>query len=218
MLFRDHSEDVIACASASYLRRHVSADRTGEGVSFAPTFIALINVILLSSVFIPWTDQSLQNRNAIRKVVTIFTPGVLPEHVGLSTTSSPGMSPYHPITIPLPPSASISPSSSAPPLFGSPPALKVDSQKRVVKTLFGGTKEIQVASSAPSTSGPKLPFIARTFSHACPTRAPGDAGGARMHSVLGAFFQIGVTAEEKKRRTMEGLKGECSGDLHESIF
>lgn len=155
--------------------------------------------------------------------MTIFTPGVLPEHVGLPTTSAPGISPYHPINIPLPPtSAIISPSSSAPPLFGSPPVLKADSQKRVVKTLFGGTKEIQVASSAPfstlTTSGPKLPFIARTFSHACPTRAPGDAGGARMHSVLGAFFQIGVTAEEKKRRTMEGLKGECIGDLHESIF
>lgn len=155
--------------------------------------------------------------------MTIFTPGVLPEHVGLPTTSAPGISPYHPINIPLPPtSAIISPSSSAPPLFGSPPVLKADSQKRVVKTLFGGTKEIQVASSAPfstsTTSGPKLPFIARTFSHACPTRAPGDAGGARMHSVLGAFFQIGVTAEEKKRRTMEGLKGECIGDLHVSIF
>lgn len=145
--------------------------------------------------------------------MTIFAPGVLPEHIGVPTTPAPGMSPYHPITIPLPPSASASPSFSSP-LFGSTPALKADDQKRVVKTLFGGTKEIQVASSAPfSTSatsdvkGPKLPFIARTFSHACPTRAPGDAGGARMHSVLSAFFQIPVTAEEKKRRTTEGLKG-----------
>lgn len=28
-----------------------------------------------------------------------------------------------------------------------------------------------------------------------------------MHSVLGAFFQLPITAEERKRRTMEGLKG-----------
>ncbi|KAG6856294.1 hypothetical protein H0H87_005778 [Tephrocybe sp. NHM501043] len=34
---------------------------------------------------------------------------------------------------------------------------------------------------------PHVPFIAATFSHACPTRAPGDM--YRMHSVLSAFFQ-----------------------------
>ncbi|KAF9526559.1 ribonuclease H [Crepidotus variabilis] len=43
-----------------------------------------------------------------------------------------------------------------------------------------------------------IPFIANTFSHACPTRAPGDS--TRMHSVLSSFFSGPVTGEEKKRR------------------
>lgn len=50
-----------------------------------------------------------------------------------------------------------------------------------------------------SSSG--LPFIRKTFSHACPTRAPGDQ--TRMHSVLNAFFQGPVSGEEKKKRLIE---------------
>ena len=46
-----------------------------------------------------------------------------------------------------------------------------------------------------------VPFIAKTFSYACPTRAPGDQ--TRMHSVLGAFFQSPVSGEEKKRRILD---------------
>ena len=46
-----------------------------------------------------------------------------------------------------------------------------------------------------------VPFITKTFSHACPTHAPGDQ--TRMHSVLGAFFQSPVSGEEKKRRILE---------------
>ncbi|KII92706.1 hypothetical protein PLICRDRAFT_155437 [Plicaturopsis crispa FD-325 SS-3] len=50
--------------------------------------------------------------------------------------------------------------------------------------------------SDPSEDG--LPFIASTFSHACPTRAPGD--NMRMHSVLSAFFQGPVSGSEKDKR------------------
>ncbi|KIK90919.1 hypothetical protein PAXRUDRAFT_150845 [Paxillus rubicundulus Ve08.2h10] len=50
----------------------------------------------------------------------------------------------------------------------------------------------------PSDSDTSIPFIASTFSHACPTRAPGDQ--TRMFSVLGTFFQGPISAEEKKKR------------------
>jgi RNA exonuclease 1 len=43
-----------------------------------------------------------------------------------------------------------------------------------------------------------LPFVSQTFSHACPTRAPGDA--FRMHSIMSEFFTGPVVGEEKKRR------------------
>ncbi|KAH9837573.1 uncharacterized protein C8Q71DRAFT_753278 [Rhodofomes roseus] len=55
-----------------------------------------------------------------------------------------------------------------------------------------------------SSSG--LPFIGRTFSHACPTRAPGDQ--TRMHSVLNSFFQGPITGEEKKKRLIERVNSE----------
>ncbi|TCD64934.1 hypothetical protein EIP91_003431 [Steccherinum ochraceum] len=51
-----------------------------------------------------------------------------------------------------------------------------------------------------------IPFIASTFSHACPTYAPGEQ--TRMHSVLGAFFQSPVSGEEKKRRLNERVASE----------
>lgn len=55
--------------------------------------------------------------------------------------------------------------------------------------------------------GPQgVPFIASTFSHACPTRAPGDQ--SRMHSVFGTFFSGPVTGAEKKRQLE--LKEACS--------
>ncbi|KAI0092376.1 ribonuclease H-like protein [Irpex rosettiformis] len=55
-----------------------------------------------------------------------------------------------------------------------------------------------------STDG--VPFIGKTFSHACPTRAPGDQ--TRMHSVLSAFFQTPVSGDEKKRRMLERVTSE----------
>ncbi|EKM52741.1 uncharacterized protein PHACADRAFT_261348 [Phanerochaete carnosa HHB-10118-sp] len=62
----------------------------------------------------------------------------------------------------------------------------------------------------PRTDGPStgVPFIAKTFSHACPTQAPGDQ--TRMHSVLSEFFQAPVSGEEKKRRILERVSSERS--------
>ncbi|KAM6501517.1 ribonuclease H [Amanita muscaria] len=55
--------------------------------------------------------------------------------------------------------------------------------------------------------GTSIPFIASTFSHACPTRAPGDQ--TRMHSVLSAFFHGPVSGEEKRKRTIQRLASEA---------
>jgi hypothetical protein len=49
----------------------------------------------------------------------------------------------------------------------------------------------------PTESNTPLPFINSTFSHAFPTRAPGDQ--SRMYSVLGTFFQGPVSSEKKRR-------------------
>ncbi|KAF4597919.1 REXO1/REXO3 family protein [Pleurotus pulmonarius] len=51
-----------------------------------------------------------------------------------------------------------------------------------------------------------IPFIASTFSHACPTRAPGDQ--THMYSVLSAFFHGPITGEERKRRLQQRLASE----------
>ncbi|KAJ3996078.1 ribonuclease H [Lentinula boryana] len=50
--------------------------------------------------------------------------------------------------------------------------------------------------SNPTPAG--VPFISSTFSHACPTRAPGDQ--TKMHSVLSTFFNLPISGAEKKRR------------------
>ena len=55
-----------------------------------------------------------------------------------------------------------------------------------------------------STGAASIPFIASTFSHACPTRAPGDQ--TRMHSVLSSFFSGPVSGEEKKRRLTQRVQ------------
>jgi RNA exonuclease 1 len=63
------------------------------------------------------------------------------------------------------------------------------------------------AEAGASQDGPlgvHIPFIASTFSHACPTRAPGDQ--TRMHSVLSAFFHGPVSGEERRRRVVQRLK------------
>ncbi len=55
---------------------------------------------------------------------------------------------------------------------------------------------IPLPSKTGSTTG--VPFIASTFSHACPTRAPGDQ--SRMHSILNSFFTIPLSTTEKTKR------------------
>jgi RNA exonuclease 1 len=66
-----------------------------------------------------------------------------------------------------------------------------------IPTSEGDKKEVSTAAC--------IPFIATTFSHACPTRAPGDQN--RMHSVMSAVFSGPVSSEEKKKRV--SLKKEC---------
>ncbi|KAK0466230.1 ribonuclease H [Desarmillaria tabescens] len=61
----------------------------------------------------------------------------------------------------------------------------------------------KVVSGGPTTN---VPFIASTFSHACPTRAPGDQ--TRMHSVLNTFFTVPISATEKKKREEQKAKSE----------
>ena len=58
-------------------------------------------------------------------------------------------------------------------------------------------------TTAASTAA-NIPFIASTFSHACPTRAPGDQ--TRMHSVLSSFFTGPISGEEKRRRLERNLQ------------
>jgi RNA exonuclease 1 len=60
---------------------------------------------------------------------------------------------------------------------------------------------LSIPLPAPGEPGPALSFVSSTFSHACPTRAPGDK--TRMHSVLGAFFQGPVSANEKAKRVQQ---------------
>ncbi|KAF5346349.1 hypothetical protein D9758_011478 [Tetrapyrgos nigripes] len=52
--------------------------------------------------------------------------------------------------------------------------------------------------NVPGNAQTGLPFIASTFSHACPTKAPGDQ--TRMHSILSTFFSCPITTAERKRR------------------
>lgn len=63
------------------------------------------------------------------------------------------------------------------------------------------------AQNTDSTAA-NIPFIASTFTHACPTRAPGDQ--TRMHSVLSTFFNGPISGEEKKRRIAQRLNSESS--------
>ncbi|KZW02879.1 ribonuclease H-like protein [Exidia glandulosa HHB12029] len=52
----------------------------------------------------------------------------------------------------------------------------------------------------------QVPFVASTFMHACPTRAPGET--TKMHSILSSFFMAPVSGEEKKKRILERISSE----------
>ncbi|THH05849.1 hypothetical protein EW145_g4504 [Phellinidium pouzarii] len=132
---------------------------------------------------------------ASKKVVVLFVPGILPEHLNVDVQPvNATTNPYLPVSIPLPSGSS---TSFQPHLQQPGPT--------VVKTLFGMTKEIISHARVEPSVSTKLPFVSRTFSHACPTRAPGDA--LRMHSVLSAFFQGPINADERRRRVAASLKG-----------
>ncbi len=117
-----------------------------------------------------------QNLHNIKNPV-VLVPGLTSTVLSLpplptSATENPNL--Y--IAIPLP-------SSPPSPVPSSPPDLpsSIDPRLEEAAALYGG-----------------IPFITRTFSHACPTRAPSDVN--RMHTVLNTFFQVPVSGEEKKRR------------------
>ncbi|KAF9483129.1 hypothetical protein BDN70DRAFT_929460 [Pholiota conissans] len=65
-----------------------------------------------------------------------------------------------------------------------------------------------ISPADPASGAASIPFIASTFSHACPTRAPGDQ--TRMHSVLSSFFTGPVSGEEKKRRIVQRVQSEIN--------
>ena len=122
-----------------------------------------------------------QNARSIQKLVVLHIPGL---------TSNV-------LSLPLPTSATSNPIYSYPYhfhriLLSDPYDLptSVDPHSEETAVLYGG-----------------VPFITRTFSHACLARAPGDA--IRMHSVFNTFFQKPVSGEEKKRHIQERISGSC---------
>ncbi|KAH9965648.1 hypothetical protein BJV74DRAFT_869879 [Russula compacta] len=127
----------------------------------------------------------VQNPNNIQKLVVLLVPGLTSTVLSLpplptSATENPNV----PIPIPFPPDPPLSTPSAPPDLPSS-----IDPRSEEAAALYSG-----------------IPFIVRTFSHACPTRAPGDTN--RMHSVLNTFFQAPVSGEEKKRRLQERIAAE----------
>ncbi|KIJ60064.1 hypothetical protein HYDPIDRAFT_99502 [Hydnomerulius pinastri MD-312] len=75
---------------------------------------------------------------------------------------------------------------------------------------------VPISIPLPSDSKTPIPFIASTFSHACPTRAPGDH--TRMYSVLSTFFQGPVSGEEKKKRIEARIASERAFDKDPTLY
>ncbi|KAH9958157.1 hypothetical protein BC827DRAFT_1362457 [Russula dissimulans] len=135
------------------------------------------------------------NPQSVQKVVVLLVPGLTSTVLSLppiptAATANPNV----PISIP-PPSDPPTPTPSIPADLPS----SIDPRSEEAAALYGG-----------------IPFIARTFSHACPTRAPGDS--FRMHSVLNTFFQAPVTGEEKKRRLQERIAAERTAKKDPSTY
>lgn len=80
------------------------------------------------------------------------------------------------------------------------------------------TANPNIPLSIPLSSDSHTPFsfIASTFSHACPTRAPGDQ--TRMYSVLSSFFQGPVSGEEKRKRIEARLTSERIAEKDPSLY
>lgn len=128
----------------------------------------------------------VDNPHSIQKVVVLLIPGLTHTVLSLpplptSATSNPNL----PISLPLPPSPSSTPSPTSAPI-----AMELDGDAREL----GHEREEEAAACG------GVPFICRTFSHALPTKAPGEA--TKMHSVLSSFFQGPVSGEEKRKRVI----------------
>ncbi|TFY76484.1 hypothetical protein EWM64_g7526 [Hericium alpestre] len=124
----------------------------------------------------------VQNPHAVQKVVVLLVPGLTSTVLSLpplptSATANPNL----PLSIPLPSTSQTDAASAGP----SSSAVCTED----AAAAFGG-----------------VPFVANTFSHALPTKAPGDA--TRMHSVLSEFFHGPVSNEEKKRRVLQRIASE----------
>ncbi|KZV61427.1 hypothetical protein PENSPDRAFT_759442 [Peniophora sp. CONT] len=124
----------------------------------------------------------LENKANVKGVVVLLVPGLTHDVLGLKKPSTdPTTCPHLPVSVPLEIAASKS----------GDDEMEEDEEE--------GKEE-----KAARLGG--VPFISRTFSHALPTRAPGDS--TRMHSVLAEFLSAPVTGEEKKRRTLARIQGE----------
>ena len=129
----------------------------------------------------PFSTFCARNPQRIRKLVDLLVPGLTSTVFSLPPLpTSPTENPNTLIAIPLPPDHP-PPSPSATPDLPS----SVDLRPEEAITLYGG-----------------VPFISRTFSHACLSRAPGDVN--RMYSAFNTF-QAPVSGEEKKRRLQERI-------------
>ncbi|KAI9435894.1 hypothetical protein BJY52DRAFT_1207341 [Lactarius psammicola] len=123
----------------------------------------------------------VQNTQSIQKLVVLLVPGLTSTVLSLpplptSATENPNLPIPIPRTLDPPP-----PTPSEPPDFSS-----VDPHSEEATALYGS-----------------VPFIARTFSHACPTRVPDDT--TRIYSVLNTFYQTPVSGEVKKGRIQERI-------------
>ena len=137
-----------------------------------------------------------QNLNTIQRVVALLIPGLTPEILALpppptSSTSNPNL----PISIPL----------------LAPPPLPIPTLEDEGEDVGGGDREHEAEDGNEEietiSTAACIPFIASTFSHACPTRAPGDS--TRMHSVLGTFFTGPISSEVKRKKVEEREKCVC---------
>ncbi len=138
------------------------------GLEYRLVFVASFTSLTLSCS---------QNTHNIQKLVVLLVPGLTSTVLSLpplptSATKNPDL----PIAIPLP-LGPLSPVPSSPLDLPS----SIDPCSEEAAALYGS-----------------IPFITRTFSHACPIRAPSDVSS--MHSGLNTFFQAPVSGEEQKRR------------------
>ncbi|KAH9061888.1 hypothetical protein EDB87DRAFT_383981 [Lactarius vividus] len=179
---RIHPTETIQATPPRFLYSNSEIVRRKDPVSINDVRDLVLHIIADSP---PPSWIRVQNTQSIQKLVVLLIPGLTSTVLSLPPLpTSATENPHLPIPIPLP-------SDPPPPSPSKPPDLpsSVDSQSEEAAALYGG-----------------VPFIARTFSHACPTRAPGDT--TRMHSVLNTFFQTPVSGEEKKRRLQERISAE----------